>query len=366
MLRARDNARQYKKSCTLTLPILQRYPQAEIQQPDVAKRQPVITKRRIRLTTRAEVEKLYLLGGEPDEVASLAPLPDSAHPGTKVQYATRYKDNETVVVKTRSRKDSFKSLQAERDWRTTTEFQLNLPRVESLCHYYEVCETRELYYVFMERVEGKDLFEQMANGDISHRDSREIIRQVLEGLAALHAHGRVHKDLKLENVMVEFGSLGDKISYSGGSSPDSKGSPVAKVIDFDTVQEWGPESGKAGHVTGTDGYIAPEAYDGMYSPASDMYAVGAMMYTLLTGCTPTRCNIFDDKPGENYVGSPCMRRVQSRLRREVVDFSVPPLDACPEARELVRGMLAVDAEDRPSATEALGYAWFLVDTDELP
>merc|ERR1719436_2017414 len=94
-------------------------------------------------------------------------------------------------------------------------------------------------------------------------------------------------------------------------------SPVsAKIIDFDTVQDWEPSSPKAKDVLGTDGYIAPEAYAGDYSPASDIYCVGVIMYKLLTRKFPSNPEIFDDKPGENWVGSPAMKRIRERLRTE--------------------------------------------------
>merc|ERR1719343_2015663 len=125
-----------------------------------------------------------------------------------VIFATRSSDGLEVVIKTRKRSNSFKSLSEEREWRVTTEYQLNMPVVDTLCQLYEVLETPDYYYVIMEKVAGQDLFEEMASSSrkISHVDSREIVRQILEGLKALHAERRIHKDLKIENVMVDMDS----------------------------------------------------------------------------------------------------------------------------------------------------------------
>merc|ERR1719409_2408831 len=128
-------------------------------------------------------------------------------------------------------------------------------------------------------------------------------------------------------------------SRSSGGSPSNSTQPAdecpvspvsAKIIDFDTVQDWEPSSPKTKDVLGTDGYIAPEAYSGDYSPASDIYAVGVIMYKLLTRKFPSKAEIFDDQPGENYVGSPAMKRIKERLRKEQIDFTLPPLDRCEE------------------------------------
>jgi len=111
-------------------------------------------------------------------------------------------------------------------------------------------------------------------------------------------------------------------------------------------------------VRGTDGYISPEAYDGKFSPASDIYSVGIVMYRLLTEKQPIWPEIFDDLPGENWVGSPAMARIRDRLLAVHIDFSRLGRRASQEAVELCSRMLCNDAESRPSASEALQHAWF--------
>merc|ERR1711904_381478 len=94
-----------------------------------------------------------------------------------------------------------------------------------------------------------------------------------------------------------------------------------KLIDFDTLEEHTPKTPKAKDVPGTDQYIAPEAYSGNYSQASDMFAVGVIAYKLIVGKFPFPDDFFDDGPGENYTGSPKMKQIKKRLQDHNVDFS---------------------------------------------
>jgi len=314
-------------------------------------------RRGIRVMTEAQFAKLYRLGGQ---------VMESTNTGMQVLFATRESDGLEVVVKVRNRGKSFKGASEERDWRLTTEVQLKMPKIETVCEFYDVVETKENYYVVMEKVSGRDLFEQLAAERMRQADAREVVYQVLCALKGFHAAGRIHKDLKLENVMVDMNS--PEVSHSPGffnSSSPSCSSPGAKLIDFDTVQDWEPSSPKSKDVLGTDGYIAPEAYSGEYSPASDIYCVGVIMYKLLTRKFPSRLDIFDDRPGENWVGSPAMRRIQERLRHQKIDFQRAPLDKCPLAADICSKMLFLDPTARPSAEEALRHAWFSLPQEQL-
>jgi len=254
-------------------------------------------------------------------------------------------------VKVRFKPNCFRSREDERSWRHNTEFLLNMPDNCGVAQLYEVVEDSIAFYVVMEKVNGMDLFETLEQeGKIPVDMTKDILKQLLESLVFLHAQGAVHKDLKLENVMVDTSPGGNR---SPGLSPTS-----VKVIDFDTLEEWTPASPTAKDVVGTDQYIAQEAYAGKYSPLSDIFSTGVIGYRLLTGKFPFQDDMFDDEAGENWVGSPKMAQIRRRLKVAKVDFSKDIFTENQQACDLIMRMLAYQENQRPTAQAALEHPWF--------
>jgi hypothetical protein len=107
------------------------------------------------------------------------------------------------------------------------------------------------------------------DGAMTTDDAVALVDAVLSGLAAVHAHGLVHRDLKPENVLL----------------PRDGGPP--QVADFGIAGPTTPDLGPRTPVLGSVAYIAPELTDGRSAtPASDLYAVGVMLYELVSGETP--------------------------------------------------------------------------------
>ncbi|MBL8919824.1 MAG: protein kinase [Myxococcaceae bacterium] len=134
-------------------------------------------------------------------------------------------------------------------------------------------------FLAMEYVEGTPLDAEVARGALEPRRAVEIICQVCDGLAEAHALGIIHRDLKPPNIV-----LGKK----------RDGTEVAKILDFGiarTTDKPGAEKDgrltQLGMVVGTPMYLAPEqALAAALDERTDIYALGCVLYELLTGKPP--------------------------------------------------------------------------------
>jgi serine/threonine-protein kinase len=135
---------------------------------------------------------------------------------------------------------------------------------------YDFGQQDDALYIVMQYVEGEDLKHLITReGALPVDRAREIAGQVLDGLRAIHAAGIVHRDIKPQNVL---------IGRDG----------VARLTDFGVAQV-AEDSGMttAGTTVGTAAYMAPEqAQAGRITEATDLYAVGVMLYEMLTGFLP--------------------------------------------------------------------------------
>jgi eukaryotic-like serine/threonine-protein kinase len=127
-----------------------------------------------------------------------------------------------------------------------------------------------LLYLSMEYFQGRTLAEVIAQrGIVPIKDIQDILQQVGSGLEAAHQAGVVHRDLKPSNVLV--GERG-----------------TVKIIDFGLATTgFGDGLTATGAILGTPHYMAPEQVRGKNVDArSDIYALGALSYHLVTGRPP--------------------------------------------------------------------------------
>ena len=174
-------------------------------------------------------------------------------------------------------------------------------------------------YIVMDYVEGEPLSDLIAGTPLSSERVAGIGFGIARALAAAHALGIVHRDVKPANVIVD-----------GQGIPHLMDFGLARELDDDDPAITAP-----GVLVGTAFYVAPEqARHGTASPAADLYSLGAVMYHALTGRPPfTGENAFDV----------ALRRFEEDP--EALRDLVPAADS--ELTALIHTLLARDPVDRP-------------------
>jgi serine/threonine protein kinase len=209
-----------------------------------------------------------------------------------------------------------------------------------------------LPFVVMERVRGTSLGALLREtGPLSLRRSTEIARQILAGLAATHSADVVHADIKTENIVVEV-------------SPD--GRDVVKIIDFGLAAKrtevgWTvvPQYDRRGRrvMSGTPEYMAPEIVLGKAAvPASDLYAVGVIVYEMLTGEPPfvggTSSEILERHVNDQVI-PPSLRSPDRFIPFKLERVVMTALEKDPDERYDTAAAFATALDEATPATETV-------------
>jgi tetratricopeptide (TPR) repeat protein len=212
-----------------------------------------------------------------------------------------------------------------------------------------------LPYFVMEYLDGGSLTERLERHTVlGPREAAEVVRQAALGLAAAHARGLVHRDVKPGNVLLE----GD--------------SGRAKISDFGLARELNPDRTRvtrSGVILGTPPYMSPEqiATPERVGPLSDVYSLGAVLYELLTGRPPfhgatdldTLRQVVAEEP-------PPPRRLRADLPRDLETVCLKCLQKEPARRYPSARLLAEDLQRwlngesihaRPVGLLGRGWRW---------
>ncbi len=145
----------------------------------------------------------------------------------------------------------------------------------NLCSVYDVDEIDGVHYITMEFIEGESLAALLQEGKkFNQVEVVELIQQLSQALELAHQQGIVHRDLKPANVMIR-----------------QDGTPI--ITDFGLAlmsqNEEATQITQHGQIMGSPSYMSPEQVEGdleKIGPASDIYALGVIMYELLAGQRP--------------------------------------------------------------------------------
>ncbi|MGE0145567.1 MAG: serine/threonine-protein kinase [Planctomycetota bacterium] len=181
---------------------------------------------------------------------------------------------------------------------------------------YRVAKEGDTVFCAMEPIEGECLQERLdRDGALEEELALDVVRQVAEGLCALHARGLVHRDVKPGNIML-----------------DKSGRAV--LIDLGFASR-GEETAEQATTVGTVHYIAPEQAKGSggLDVRADIYALGATLYHLVTGSLP-----FSGRTSEEVLAKQVLESLSGERIRD--------LGLSPQVHWFIEKMMAKEKEIR--------------------
>mmetsp|Transcript_24023 Transcript_24023/g.55465 ORF Transcript_24023/g.55465 Transcript_24023/m.55465 type:complete len:806 (-) Transcript_24023:2-2419(-) len=209
----------------------------------------------------------------------------------------------------------------------------SLPTHANIVRMIDSLEKDEFFYLVLELVGGGDLFSALMHRAgprprLLEKEAAFVFSQLLEGLAFLHGRGVVHRDLKLENILIASETRdGQYVLYR------------VKITDFGLSKAIGSGLIEAHHsVVGTRRYAAPEILTGgTYDFRVDLWSLGVVLYILLVGRYP------HDKP--------------TVVKQELIEDVVSRVDCGTTAKTILDGLLRLDPTRRYSLDRLKEFRW---------
>ncbi|XP_045917331.1 hormonally up-regulated neu tumor-associated kinase homolog [Micropterus dolomieu] len=259
----------------------------------------------------------YLVGKMINK-GSFAKVMEGLHIGTGEKVAIK------VIDKKKARQDSYVLKNMKRE-----------PRIHQMVRHphivvlLETLETENSYYMAMELCAGGDLMDRICERKrLEEREVRRYTRQILSAVEHLHKYGIVHRDLKIENFLLdEHNNI--------------------KIVDFGLSNTLKAESLSLDLLNtqcGSPAYAAPELLaHRKYGPKVDVWSVGVSMFAMLTGTLPFTVEPFNIK----------------QLHQKMVSGEIGslPSDISKGAAAFVLSLLEPDPDKRPSVRAAMEERW---------
>jgi serine/threonine protein kinase len=203
-------------------------------------------------------------------------------------------------------------------------------RHSNIIRLLEVFESNKHYLMVMEFAGGGDLLHFIKKrGRMQESDAKFIFKQIVYGLAHVHWRSVIHRDIKLDNILLDWES-GVKICDFGVSKIIKKGQVIKEQC-------------------GTPAYIAPEiitdeGYQGFFV---DVWSLGVLLYAMVCGTVPFKAPNMDDLHKLIKIGEFCF-----------------PCELSEDAKKLINGWITLDPFKRLTIPEILTHEWLKETNDD--
>ncbi|CAI7618209.1 unnamed protein product [Penicillium crustosum] len=250
----------------------------------------------------------------------------------KVKLAKNMETGEQVAVKivprlsTEEHRTTRETERADRskEIRTAREAAIvSLVNHPYICGMRDVVRTSYHWYMLFEYVNGGQMLDYIiSHGKLKEKQARKFARQIASALDYSHRNSIVHRDLKIENILIS--KTGD-----------------IKIIDFGLSNLFSPR-GLLKTFCGSLYFAAPELLQARQytGPEVDVWSFGIVLYVLVCGKVP-----FDDQS---------MPQLHAKIKKGVVEYP-PGLTA--ECRHIISRMLVTDPKQRASLAEIMNHPW---------
>ena len=209
--------------------------------------------------------------------------------------------------------------------------KLDHPNIVKIIEFYS---TPKAYYIITDFCACGELYNQIKH-QYTEGQLAVLFYQVFSGLYYLHTKNIVHRDLKLENILIseieKDNNTNDKYFW-------------VKIIDFGTAKIFEKNKNEKA-VVGSSYYIAPEVLHKNYNEKCDTWSVGVILYMLIVGRAP-----FDGQNDEEIIENIEKGEFNSKHKKL--------LNSSAEVQDLVKKLLEVNVKKRLSSSEALKHPWF--------
>uniref|UniRef100_A0A8C6UA20 CaM kinase-like vesicle-associated protein n=1 Tax=Neogobius melanostomus TaxID=47308 RepID=A0A8C6UA20_9GOBI len=209
---------------------------------------------------------------------------------------------------------------------------LKMVKHHNILQLVDAFETKKEYFIFLELATGREVFDWILDqGYYSERDTSNVMRQVLEAVSYLHSLKIVHRNLK---NLVYYNRL--------------KHSKIV-ISDFQLAKL---ENGLIRDPCGTPEYLSPEMVGRQrYGRPVDLWAIGVIMYILLSGNPPFYDDGDEDEDSRD-------KNLFIKILSGDYEFDSPYWDDISDsAKSLVASLMEVDQDQRLTAQEAISHEW---------
>jgi WD40 repeat protein/serine/threonine protein kinase len=294
-------------------------------------------------TRTRDSEAVPVILSAPPQIGDYDILAEVGRGGMGVVYKARHRGLNRLAALKMVLAGEFASSAQELRFRLEAELAARVQH-PNIVQVYEIGSYQGRPFLAMEWVEGGSLANRVDGKPWPPDEAAALIETLAHAIDAAHGEGVVHRDLKPANVLLSSADAASGGREPPESPPGSRGSrpPLANVVpkitDFGLARmiEGGQTMTESGVLVGTPGYMAPEQASGkraLVGPATDIYALGVVLYQLLTGQLPFQSDSIPELLRAVTSDEPVRpRRLQPRVPRDLEAITLHCLEKEPSQR----------------------------------